>query len=228
MPNKCASCLERSVVAATLPTYTDELEHDGRAYTITVSNLDVLKCEKCDNLVIPDHSLDRLTSELRKQAGLLLPGDIRKKRDNLKLTQKALAGYLNVSESTLCRWETGGQIQQRAMDKLLRLFFDVQQAREYLIAGGSGVSTAWNTITIGALPIEPDASTAEGTAPLVAASPDNLYLGFQVNMASNNAAKFSQVYESYGIYGQFLNPIGNDVSSPPLLGKTVMARTGGY
>jgi hypothetical protein len=39
---------------------------------------------------------------------------------------------LDVSESTLSRWETGAQIQQRAMDKLLRGFFEVPAFRQYL------------------------------------------------------------------------------------------------
>jgi DNA-binding transcriptional regulator YiaG len=44
-------------------------------------------------------------------------------------TQKELAVQLAVAEATLSRWETGGQIQQRAMDKLLRLFFGLPAVR---------------------------------------------------------------------------------------------------
>src|SRR5258708_36539920 len=126
-PYKCASCGERAVNTVTLPSYTAELEHDGRAYTVTVNDLDVLRCGNCGNQIIPDDSFDRLTAELRRQAGLLAPGEIKGNRDRLHLTQKTLAGHLRVSESTLCSWETGGQIQQRAMDLLMRLYFDIAQ-----------------------------------------------------------------------------------------------------
>ena len=51
---------------------------------------------------------------------------------NLLLTQKLLADHLGIAESTLSRWETGAQIQQRAFDKLLRLYFDVPEARRHL------------------------------------------------------------------------------------------------
>lgn len=131
-PYKCNSCRERDVAPVTLPSYTADLEHDGRAYTVTVSDLDVLRCGQCGNQVIPDDAFDRLTAELRRQAGLLAPSEIKGNRDRLHLTQKALAGHLRVSESTLCRWETGGQIQQRAMDLLMRLYFDIPQVREQL------------------------------------------------------------------------------------------------
>jgi DNA-binding transcriptional regulator YiaG len=134
-PYKCASCRKPEVTPVTLPSYTADLEHDGRAYAVTVSDLDVLRCGHCGNLVIPDGSFDKLTAELRRQAGLLAPGEIKGNRDRLHLTQKALAGHLRVSESTLCRWETGGQIQQRAMDLLMRLYFDIPQVRDHLAKG---------------------------------------------------------------------------------------------
>jgi transcriptional regulator with XRE-family HTH domain len=43
-----------------------------------------------------------------------------------------LARLLGVGEATLSRWETGGQIQQRALDRLLRLYFAVPPARDAL------------------------------------------------------------------------------------------------
>jgi DNA-binding transcriptional regulator YiaG len=134
-PCKCLCCRERSIAPVTLPSFTADLEHDGRAYAVTVRDLDVLRCGNCGNQIIPDDSFDRLTAELRRQAGLLAPGEIKGNRDRLHLTQKALAGHLRVSESTLCRWETGGQIQQRAMDLLMRLYFDIPQVREHLAKG---------------------------------------------------------------------------------------------
>jgi hypothetical protein len=37
------------------------------------------------------------------------------------LTQKPFANLLDVGEATVSHWETGAQIQQRAMDRFLRL-----------------------------------------------------------------------------------------------------------
>jgi DNA-binding transcriptional regulator YiaG len=57
-----------------------------------------------------------LSESLRDAAGLLSPEQIRQNREALRLTQKQLANLMRISESTLSRWETGGQIQQRCMD----------------------------------------------------------------------------------------------------------------
>jgi len=37
-----------------------------------------------------------------------------------------------VAVASLSRWETGGQIQQRALDRLLRLYFGCEQVRTVL------------------------------------------------------------------------------------------------
>ena len=39
--------------------------------------------------------------------------------------------------------ERGGQVQQRAMDLLLRAFFDVPEFREYLGCRGGAVASSW-------------------------------------------------------------------------------------
>ena len=41
------------------------------------------------------------------------------------------AQALQIAEATLSRWETGAQIQQRSMDRLLRAFFDLEPLRTY-------------------------------------------------------------------------------------------------
>jgi DNA-binding transcriptional regulator YiaG len=74
----------------------------------------------------------RLSDALRATAGLLQPGEIRAGREALGLTQKELANYLQIAEATLSRWETGAQIQQRSLDKLLRGFFGVEEFRRFL------------------------------------------------------------------------------------------------
>jgi putative zinc finger/helix-turn-helix YgiT family protein len=47
--------------------------------------------------------------------------EIRQGREKLALTQKQFANLLGVGEATVSRWETGAQIQQRAMDRFLRV-----------------------------------------------------------------------------------------------------------
>jgi putative zinc finger/helix-turn-helix YgiT family protein len=146
-PWKCGTCRQRALSPATMP-YTTEVEHDGRVYTISIPALDVLRCTNCGAIVLDDAANEAISSAFRAEAHLLTPAQIRQGREGLGLSQKQLAGYLDIAVSTLSRWETGAQIQQRAMDKLLRAFFDVPEFREYLglrevtPADGQGASAA--------------------------------------------------------------------------------------
>src|SRR5438874_3344122 len=119
-PWKCRAC-GRQALKPTVVDYSTEMEHDGRAYSLTVPKLGILECEACHNRVLPDAALARVLDELRAQAGLLTPAEIREKRKQLGLTQEQLAKYLRVAKETVSRWETGGQIQQRAMSDFLNV-----------------------------------------------------------------------------------------------------------
>jgi putative zinc finger/helix-turn-helix YgiT family protein len=121
--------------------YSAEMEHDGRAYTVTVPSLDVLLCDQCPAKVLPDASYERLADALRRQASLLMPSEIVAKRTGLGLNQKDFAQLLGVAPETVSRWETGGQIQQRVMNDFMRAVFDVPELREYL-KGLRGVAGA--------------------------------------------------------------------------------------
>lgn len=131
-PWKCPNCRQRALSPVTLAAYTMKGEHDGRDYDVTVRNLTALKCSDCGTLVLDDAADDRLSEALRAEIGLLRPDEIRSNREALGLTQKELAAFLQIAESTLSRWETGAQMQQRCMDRLLRCVFDVPEVRRYL------------------------------------------------------------------------------------------------
>jgi transcriptional regulator with XRE-family HTH domain len=64
--------------------------------------------------------------------GLLMGDQIRQNREALQLTQKQVATQMGIAEATLSRWETSAQIQQKAMDRLLRLFFGLAVVRDTL------------------------------------------------------------------------------------------------
>jgi DNA-binding transcriptional regulator YiaG len=131
-PKKCMRCRERAVSPIRLPSYETELEHDGRKYSVTLPDFDVLQCANCGEIYLDDAANERLIEALRSRVGLLSPREIRCRREQLELTQKAVANALQISESTLSRWETGAQMQQRCMDTFLRAFFDLEELRGYL------------------------------------------------------------------------------------------------
>ncbi len=132
-PWKCRTCGEQKLTP-TVVDYRVDMEHDGRLYALTVPDLEILQCTSCGARVLPEEAHTKITDALRASAGLLTPAEIRQYRDRLGLTQKQLAAYLKVADATVSRWETGGQIQQRAMDLLLRGFFDVPELRRYYAA----------------------------------------------------------------------------------------------
>jgi putative zinc finger/helix-turn-helix YgiT family protein len=115
----------------TLDEYRTSITHDGRPHEVVIKRFDVLKCSSCGNVALTEDGSDRVTDALRAAAGLLQPAEIRSKREALGLTQKQLAAAIRIAESTLSRWESGAQIQQRAMDLLLRAYFDLGPFREY-------------------------------------------------------------------------------------------------
>jgi putative zinc finger/helix-turn-helix YgiT family protein len=112
--------------------YAAKLEHDGRLYEVLVKGLEVLRCENCGAQMLPDAAYQRLTDALREKAGLLTPAQITQKRQELGLSQKELASHLGVAPETVCRWESGGQVQQRVMNDFLQAFFDLPELRAYL------------------------------------------------------------------------------------------------
>ena len=78
----------------------------GRKYTVTVKDFRVLQCQRCQVIVFDEAANETLSNALRVEAGLLRPEEIHANREKLGLTQKQLAGFLRISESTLSRWET--------------------------------------------------------------------------------------------------------------------------
>jgi putative zinc finger/helix-turn-helix YgiT family protein len=132
-PWKCSRCKERAVRPAVVP-YSVEVGHDGRTYQVSIADLEVPKCTHCGRLVFDDAANARVTREFRAQAGLLEPEKIRGQREELGLTQRELANLLGIAEATLSRWETGVQIQQRAFDRFMRVFFKLPEVRRELSA----------------------------------------------------------------------------------------------
>lgn len=154
-PWKCGNCGRRSVKPAMTP-YSVDMEHDGRTYSVSIDGLEAPRCEECGEVVLDDHANRQISGAFRQQVGLLTPEQIRENRERLGKTQKELAATLGIAEATLSRWETGAQIQQRVMDRFLRLYFAIPSVRQTL-ADEKGMQA------LGALvQHEPEALAAEG------------------------------------------------------------------
>src|SRR5881397_3051470 len=130
-PKRCGKCGQKAMRLATV-AYATTIEHDGRSYRVELPTLTVPQCANCLAISIDDEADQQISAAFRREARLLAPEEIRKGREKLGLTQKEFANLLGVSEATISRWEPGAQIQQRAMDRFLRLCLASPAAVELL------------------------------------------------------------------------------------------------
>ena len=119
-PKRCGKCGQKSMRLETM-FYATTIEHDGRSYHVQIPALAVPRCGKCQAISIDDEADQQISAAFRREARLLSPEEIRRGREKLGQTQKQFANLLGIGEATVSRWETGAQIQQRAMDRFLRV-----------------------------------------------------------------------------------------------------------
>jgi putative zinc finger/helix-turn-helix YgiT family protein len=130
-PWRCVNCRAKEVVPQ--PTdHSADIAYDGKVYTIRIPDLVIPICGKCGAKVFGVGDDDRIREALRAQVGLLAPQQIAQGRARLAMTQQELSEQLGVSVETVVRWEAGGIIQSRALDNLLRVFFESEEARRLL------------------------------------------------------------------------------------------------
>jgi putative zinc finger/helix-turn-helix YgiT family protein len=112
--------------------YSTTIGHDGRTYKVEIPDLVVPQCTNCLTVAIDEEADQQISDAFRREARLLTPAEIRQGREKLGMTQNQFARLLGIGESTVSRWETGAQIQQRSMDRFVRLCFTSPAAVELL------------------------------------------------------------------------------------------------
>ena len=130
-PWRCRRCGNEQVFPATL-SYDAEVSHDGRLHQLNIAKLQIPVCGSCGAKVFTEKVDDQINASLRAHLHLLTPEQMRAALDRVNMTQKQAAERLGVAEATLSRWVTGTQIQSRAMDNLLRVFFAFPPVRAAL------------------------------------------------------------------------------------------------
>jgi putative zinc finger/helix-turn-helix YgiT family protein len=128
-------CFECNTGSLNVGVVTMTGVRNGEEFTVTVPGL---VCDSCGYKTIDNRQSGAFTkavSDAYKTAhGLLTGSELRDRRaDWLKMSQQAFADYLGVGLASIKRWESG-QIQDRAMDELIRLKTDPEAARSNLRA----------------------------------------------------------------------------------------------
>jgi putative zinc finger/helix-turn-helix YgiT family protein len=112
--------IQRMVVQGSRNNETFDVEVDGMA------------CPKCGcrtmNAAQGEAMTHAVSAAYRQRYGLLTEADILLRREAANMTQTEFAVYLGVGVASVKRWESG-QIQDKAMDELIRLKTDPDAAR---------------------------------------------------------------------------------------------------
>lgn len=91
-----------------------------------------LECPACGCRTFNSQQGEALTAAVsaayRHRHGLLSESDIKARRESAKMSQAQFAEYLGVGVASVKRWEAG-QIQDKALDELIRLKTDPATAR---------------------------------------------------------------------------------------------------
>jgi putative zinc finger/helix-turn-helix YgiT family protein len=103
---------------------------------VVIEGVSHLACPSCGEVVLRYADSKALQAQAieayRRSHRLLGAADIRDLRRQLGLTQQQLAALLKLGLNTVSRWESGRNVQNEAMDVLLRLLRDVPGNLEYL------------------------------------------------------------------------------------------------
>jgi DNA-binding transcriptional regulator YiaG len=160
-------------MAISVIPYSIQVRYDRRNYPVFIPNFSVPKCTNCGTISIDPVASKQIDEEFRKTARLLTSAQIRKSRKAIGLSQKRMAKLLGISNATLCRWESGNQVQQRAFDNYLRAFFASIWLRWYLAAIRTGEVSEAPEI------VQPIMSSARNTTAVnVASDPDAIGTGY--------------------------------------------------
>ncbi len=101
---------------------TDRFPYGGKKQiTIVAENVPVEICTYCqEKFSGPEAGLIRHRAICRA-LGLLTPEEIIAIRERRRLSQAAFAELTDIGEATISRWERGRLLQNKAMDRYLRL-----------------------------------------------------------------------------------------------------------
>ncbi len=133
LPWKCGECGEKAIYLERI-VYTTDRNYDGRMYALAIPDFEIGRCANCGHRIIPNESAEQIDDALRKKVGLLSPAQISENLAKGHVRMEALAEMLDVPSETIARWIDGCALQTIAQDKLMRLYFNVPAARQFLDA----------------------------------------------------------------------------------------------
>jgi putative zinc finger/helix-turn-helix YgiT family protein len=117
---KCPICNE-GLLEKIASDYSTFVKDGAREIRILVKNLQRDKCPKCNEEFLPQEALDRIEIEKYQKLELLTPTELKMIREKLSFTQEEMSDLLGVGKKSYFRWENGLSIQNKSIDKYIRL-----------------------------------------------------------------------------------------------------------
>jgi putative zinc finger/helix-turn-helix YgiT family protein len=190
---RCPCCGADSIEEV-LRTDTVEVPSDGEPALVEVSNVPIERCRSCGEEFSGPRAAQVKHNAICRTLGLLTPEEIRQLRERMGLTQSQLSQLSGIGEATISRWERGRLLQNRAMDRYLRLLASDVRCPAFL----RGVDRARDVQMTAPSPSysDPMPQPANGdTEELRARFPS---LGSELIQCRDQARRFSFVSPSFG------------------------------
>jgi len=118
--SKCPVCND-GYLEKIVSDYSTFVKEGIKEVRIIVSKLERNRCSKCGEEYLPPDALDRINKEKYKKLDLLTPDELKMIREKLTRTQEEMADLLGVGKKSYFRWENGLSIQNKSMDRYIRL-----------------------------------------------------------------------------------------------------------
>lgn len=130
-PWLCRNCRQMRVEPQRVD-YQDSVRYDDHLVSYLARDIEIPICQNCGEKVFTEKVDSQLCEALQRHLQLLTPSQIREGIGRLGISRKEVADRLGIAEDLLWRWAHGFSIQSRAMDNLLRLFFQIPEVRTAL------------------------------------------------------------------------------------------------
>lgn len=126
----CINCRKAELAEAKA-----DMPAEVKGEQVLVPETQALVCPECDYKTVRGQYMQEFMRKAadvyRHKHDLLTSTQIRERRENLGHSQEQFSNYLGVGIASIKRWELG-QVQDRAMDKLIRMCTDTADAEHNL------------------------------------------------------------------------------------------------
>ena len=164
IPSRCPEC--QGVVELAHFSYTAKVKHSGRLHEVQVERLHAPKCSDCGEIFFTTDVEAQITSELRRELGLLQPEDILRGITATEIAQqRSLAELTGIAAETISRFVNGSVIQSRALDTLLRVVLGFRSVRNALRSERESIGYQVSENPPHMTPVEPGTSFLRYLAP---------------------------------------------------------------